>query len=165
MQFDLKKFFSGGVSPTEKHFAVDFAQRDFSGAKISAPVDACLTAERLEGQVQLHLQAAAQVDGVCARCLDSVSRQETVDVEWTVRERDLQDPDFELPLTETGALDADEWLYQEFLFQIPTVLLCSPNCSGLCPVCGKKRQACTCPKAAEGTAVDARLSILKSLLN
>ena len=25
----------------------------------------------------------------------------------------------------------DEWLCQEFMFQIPTVLLCSPDCAGL----------------------------------
>jgi uncharacterized metal-binding protein YceD (DUF177 family) len=25
------------------------------------------------------------------------------------------------------------------MFQIPTVLLCSADCAGLCPVCGKKK--------------------------
>ena len=53
--------------------------------------------------------------------------------EWTVRERDLDDPDFDLPLNEKGHLDVDEWLCQEFMFQIPTVLLCSADCPGLCP--------------------------------
>ncbi len=165
MRFDLKKFLSAGLSPCEKRFTADFSQRDFSGAHIPEPIEACLTAIRDEGEVQLHLEASARVTGECARCLDPVEQQETVSVDWTVRERDLEDLDFELPLDETGALDVEEWLYQEFLFQIPTVLLCSADCLGLCPVCGKKRQDCTCPQAVESTSADARLSILKSLLN
>ena len=94
------------------------------------------------------------------------TREETVDTEWTVKERDLDDPDFELPLDEKGHLDVDEWLSQEFMFQIPTVLLCSPDCAGLCPQCGKKKAECTCQPAEPTEApVDTRLAILKSLLN
>ena len=63
-------------------------------------------------------------------------------------------------------MDVDEWLNQEFMFQIPTVLLCSPDCAGLCPQCGKKKAECTCPPAEQTDApVDTRLAILKSLLN
>ena len=52
------------------------------------------------------------------------------------------------------------------VFQIPTVLLCSPDCAGLCPRCGKKKAECVCPPEEEETApADARLAILKSLLN
>lgn len=88
----------------------------------------------------MTLRANASVHGECARCLDPVIREETVDTEWTVKERDLDDPDFDLPLDEKGHLDVDEWLNQEFMFQIPTVLLCSADCAGLCPVCGKRRR-------------------------
>ena len=46
------------------------------------------------------------------------------------------------------------------------VLLCSPDCAGLCPRCGKKKAECVCPPEEEETApADARLAILKSLLN
>ena len=101
-----------------------------------------------------------------SRCLDPVIREETVDTEWMVKERDLDDPDFDLPLDEKGHLDVDEWLNQEFMFQIPTVLLCSADCAGLCPVCGKKKAECTCQPAEHAEApVDTRLAILKSLLN
>ena len=80
---------------------------------------------------------------------------------------DLSAKDFaDLPLNEKGHLDVDEWLCQEFMFQIPTVLLCSADCPGLCPRCGKKMAECTCPPAeAEAEPADARLAILKSLLN
>ena len=52
------------------------------------------------------------------------------------------------------------------MFQIPTVLLCSADCAGLCPVCGKKKAECTCQPVEHTEApVDTRLAILKSLLN
>jgi uncharacterized protein len=166
MLFDLRKFFSAGLSPSEKRFTVDLSDARFSGARIPAPVSARFCAVRLsEDEIELSLDAEAQVSGECARCLDPVTRQETVHAVWPVKLRDLDDPDFELPRDAKGLLDVEEWLRQEFSLQIPPVLLCSPDCSGLCPVCGKKRQDCTCPEAAESTSADARLSILKSLLN
>lgn len=166
MQFDLRKFIAAGSRPYHAEFLCDLSARDFAGARITKPAAARFDAAFEGGAVRLALRAKASVHGECARCLDPVEREETVEAEWTVRERDLDDPDFELPLDANGRLDVDEWLFQEFLFQIPTVLLCSAGCQGLCPLCGKKRTACTCPQPDSGGApVDARLSILKSLLN
>ena len=166
MQFDLRKFIATGTQPCHAEFPCDLSARDFAGARIEQPVTASFTAEPDGDEVRMTLRAKALVHGECARCLDPVEREETVEAEWTAKERDLDDPDFELPLDEKGHLDVDEWLAQEFMFQIPTVLLCSADCPGLCPRCGKKRAECTCPPEEDKAApVDARLAILKSLLN
>ena len=166
MQFDLRKFIVSGRQPYHAEFLCDLSAWDFAGARITEPVPAVFDAETDGEEVRMTLRANALVHGACARCLDPVVRKETVDAEWTARERDLEDPDFDLPLTEKGHLDLDTWLGQEFLFRVPTVLLCSADCPGLCPRCGKKAADCTCPPA-EGAAApaDARLTILKSLLN
>ena len=166
MQFDLRKFIATGTQPYRAEFQCDLSARDYAGARIEQPVDAVFTAEPDGDEVRMTLRAKALVHGECARCLDPVEREEAVEAEWTAKERDLDNPDFELPLDEKGHLDVDEWLAQEFMFQIPTVLLCSPDCAGLCPRCGKKRAECTCPpEEAELPPADARLAILKSLLN
>ena len=166
MQFDLRKFIATGTKPYHAEFPCDLSARDFAGARIEQPVTACFDAETDGDEVRMTLRAKALVHGECARCLDPVEREEAVEAEWTAKERDLDDPDFDLPLDEKGHLDLDEWLAQEFLFQIPTVLLCSPDCAGLCPRCGKKKAECVCPPEEEETApADARLAILKSLLN
>ena len=166
MQFDLRKFIATGTQPYRAEFQCDLSARDYAGARIEQPVDAVFTAEPDGDEVRMTLRAKALVHGECARCLDPVEREEAVEAEWTAKERDLDDPDFELPLDEKGHLDVDEWLTQEFMFQIPTVLLCSPDCAGLCPRCGKKKAECTCPpEEAELPPADARLAILKSLLN
>ena len=166
MQFDLRKFIATGKQPYRAEFQCDLSAKDIAGARIDQPVTACFEAETDGDEVRMTLRATAVVHGECARCLDPVTREETVDTEWTAKERDLDDPDFDLPLNEKGHLDVDEWLSQEFLFQIPTVLLCSADCPGLCPRCGKKRAECVCPPTEdEATPADARLAILKSLLN
>ena len=48
--------------------------------------------------------------------------------------------------------------------EVPTVLLCSDDCAGLCPVCGC-RKPCSCRHETSGCPVDERLAILKQLLN
>ena len=147
MQFDLRKFITAGTRPYHAEFQCDLSAYDYAGARIPQPVTAVFDAQTDGDEVQITLRAKASVHGECARCLDPVTREETVDTEWIVKERDLDDPDFDLPLDEKGHLDVDEWLNQEFMFQIPTVLLCSPDCAGLCPQCGKKKAECTCPPA------------------
>ena len=166
MQFDLKKFYETAKRPYDVQFELDLSGREFYGARLPKPVEAQFTAAVTAEGVLVTLKAEAEVHGECAWCLDPVRQQCAVNTEWSVRERDLDDPDFELPLDEKGKLDVDEWLYQEFTFEIPTVLVCSADCQGLCPECGSKKGACTCHKAEEeGQPLDARLSILKSLLN
>ncbi len=166
MQFDLKKFIATGKRPYHAEFQCDLSAHDYAGARIQEPVTATFDAETDGEEIRMTLRANALVHGECARCLDPLTREETVDTEWTVKARDLDDPDFELPLDENGLLDVDEWLDQEFMFQIPTVLLCSTDCAGLCVQCGKKKADCTCPPAEETAApTDSRLAILKSLLN
>ncbi len=168
MLFDLKKYFGAGASPDEREFTADFSDCDFSGATIKEPVAVHFVAERTAGEVILTLTAEAIVTANCARCLDTIEQAEKIQVEWALKEGDLTDPDFELPVDEKGKLDIKEWTFQEFMFEIPTVLVCSTDCEGLCPVCGKKVADCIC-QAAEADAaappLDPRLSILKSLLN
>ncbi len=167
MLFDLKKFFSAGISPDKREFQADLSDCDFSGATIKQPVTVHFVAERLGSEVVLSIDAEALVTANCARCLDEIEQTEKVCAEWQLKEGDLEDPDFELPIDEKGKLDVKEWIFQEFMFQIPTVLICSAACDGLCPVCGKKVADCTCHSADEEDAapLDPRLSILKSLLN
>ena len=144
MQFDLRKFIVSGTKPYAAEFQCDLSAKDFAGARIEQPVTARFEAVPDGEEIRMTLRANALVHGECARCLDPVEREETVQAEWTVRERDLDDPDFDLPLNEKGHLDVDEWLCQEFM----------------------KMAECTCPPAeAEAEPADARLAILKSLLN
>ena len=166
MQFDLRAFLEGARKPYEAHFQADLTQSDFGGYTLASPAECDFTATPTEDGAALLLCVKADIQSECARCLEPLSRSYDFEREYFVRRRDLDDPDFELPCNEQGCLDLQELVFQELLFEVPSVLLCSADCQGLCPVCGKKKSAgCSCQTAEETAPVDARLSILKQLLS
>ena len=101
---------------------------------------------------------------MCIR--DRVEYPCSIEREWLVREQELSDEYQELPIDEAGKLSVKELACEELVMEIPTVLLCSADCQGLCHVCGKPKAAgCTCCEGGSTTPVDERLAILKQLLN
>ena len=166
MQFDLRNFLQSAKTPYTTHFFADLAQADFDGYRVAVPAECFFTATPTQEGAEMALQVKAQVEGECARCLAPVQQAYDFTREYLVRLRDLDDPDFELPLDEKGCLDLRELVYQELIFEVPRVLLCSADCLGLCPICGKRRvEGCHCRLTQEESPVDARLSILKQLLS
>lgn len=166
MQFDLRSFLENARVPYKAHFLADFSMADFGGYTLAAPAECDFSATPTADGAALLLCVKAQVTAECARCLEPVHRDYDFQRDYLVRIRDLDDPDFELPCKEKGCLDLEELVYQEIIFEVPAVLLCSADCQGLCPICGKKKAAgCTCQTADEAAPVDARLSILKQLLS
>ncbi len=166
MQFDLQGFLENARVPYQVHFMADLLQADFTGFQLAAPAECDFSATPTDDGAALLLCVKAQIKAECARCLEPLRRDYAFQREYLVRQRDLEDPDFELPCSEKGSLDLEELVYQELIFEVPTVLLCSPDCQGLCPVCGKKKSAgCTCRAEESAAPADARLSILKQLLS
>ena len=166
MQFDIRSFLESGRKPFEAHFEADFSKADFGGYSVNNPAVCDFTATLTEDGAAMLLCVRAHIDAECARCLEPLTRDYDFTREYFVRDRDLEDPDFELPCNENGCLDLEELAYQELIFEVPAVLLCSADCQGLCPICGKKKAAgCSCQPADNAAPADARLSILKQLLS
>lgn len=164
MVFDLRRFLQGDGTPINVDFTADLSRRDFGDVQLSEPAACNFTARLTAEGAALSVTARATAAGECARCLAPVKQRVETTGDFLVRERDLEDPDFELPLDENGCLDVEEWAYQELFLAIPRVLLCSPDCPGLCPVCGQRKDACTCAPTADAAPIDARLSVLKEFL-
>lgn len=166
MQFDLRSFLEGARVPYTARFQADFSQADFGGFTAAGPVECDFTATPTADGAALLLCVKAEIKAECAQCLEPLRRMYDFQREYALRPRDLQDPDFELPCDGKGCLDLRELAYQELILEVPTVLLCSADCQGLCPICGKKKAAgCACLPAGEAAPADARLSILKQLLS
>ena len=83
--------------------------------------------------VVMQLTIAAETDAECARCLTPIHQSYNFSVDYFVKERELDDPDFELPLDEKGCLDIRELVYQELIFKIPRVLFMQPRLSRSMP--------------------------------
>lgn len=118
------------------------------------------------GYMQLHLQATLPYRGACARCLAPVEGvftldfERTVAAEGTVSEEQLEENIDSYVMIRDGKLDVDEPLREELLICFPMRLLCSEDCEGLCPKCGKpKREGdCGCPTKE----IDPRLAVLQN---
>lgn len=62
-----------------------------------------------------------------------------------------------------GFIDLQPIIREEGILAVPIQALCSPDCKGLCPVCGQNLNEGTCTCADE--SIDPRLSSLRELLD
>ena len=142
MHFDLKQFLRTGRVPYTAALECDLSGWDWPGYEPVGPVTGEFGAALDEnGKAQLHLALQAEVTAPCARCLAPASCSCSIQRHWSVGQADLESDELELPISEQGVLDIDELAFQELVLEFPTVLLCSPECQGLCPVCGQPKAA------------------------
>ncbi len=123
----------------------------------------CLIRGRLTGKVVLP----------CDRCAEDVpvdvdTRFENFEPVPSEDEPEVQESLSESVDTEVARLGVSgpeinpaALLWQEFSLALPAKPLCSPDCRGLCPHCGRNRntQKCICPPEAG----DPRLAVLRNL--
>ena len=133
--------------------------------------DAHVTGELTDnaGYMRLKLTSELVYHGECARCLApvdgvfSLDFERTVTVEGVLSEEELDENGDEYVIIKGSSLDVDETLCEELVLAFPTKLLCSEDCEGLCPKCGKPRREgdCGCPEKE----IDPRLAILATLFD
>ncbi len=121
------------------------------------------------GYMRLSLEAEVPYRGECARCLAPVggvfrmSFERTVVNEGTLSEEQLSDNVDEYVVIVDGELELDEELHDALFLSFPMRLLCSEDCQGLCPKCGKPLRDGPCGCAVR--EIDPRLAILATLLD
>ena len=121
------------------------------------------------GYMRLTLKAELSYLGECARCLDKVTGtfsldfERTVVPEGTLTEEKLEENVDEYIVLEDGMLYPDDAVREELLLDFPKKLLCSEDCPGLCPVCGKPKKEGEC--GCQTKEIDPRLAVLKKLLD
>lgn len=168
MQFDLKQFLRTGRVPYSAALECDLSGYDWPGYEPVGPITGeFFAALDRDGKAQLQLALKAEVTAPCARCLAPAFYSCSIEQGWSVGPADLESDELELPISEKGMLDIDELAFQELVLELPTVLLCSPDCQGLCPVCGQPKAAgCSCcPAGPQEPAANQGLAILKELLS
>ena len=120
------------------------------------------------GYMRLVISAEVEYSSECARCLEPVSGKFQMDFERTVSDAKtlskeaIEENDGEYAIMVDGRLNIDDELLEELLLMFPQKLLCSEDCQGLCPKCGKpKKLGCEC----DTREVDPRLAVLKNLFS
>ena len=120
------------------------------------------------GYIRLVISAEVEYSSECARCLEPVSGtfkmdfERTVSDEKTLSKEAIEENDGEYAIMVDGRLNIDDELLEELLLMFPQKLLCSEDCEGLCPKCGRpKREGCEC----DTREVDPRLAVLKNFFS
>ena len=121
------------------------------------------------GYMKLTLEAELPYSSECARCLApvhgvfSLDFERTVAVEGVLSEAEVDENGDEYVIIHGSSLDVDELLCEELSLAFPTKLLCSEDCLGLCPKCGKPRGEGDC--GCSDKEIDPRLAILATLFD
>ncbi len=163
MTVDLKKYFEGQSDTVE--YALDLSGLELDGVKpFCAPIKVQAGFRGLTGAAQLTLHLLYTVVMPCDRCGEETEREwEKEFSHILVRElQNDQEDDEEYILVPDERLDLDELIREDILLDMPSKFLCSPDCKGLCPTCGKNLNDGPC--GCESDDIDPRLAILKSLL-
>jgi uncharacterized protein len=102
-----------------------------------ADVPAELTITKATTGSVYQLSFRAQLHGPCFRCL----RDTVVDESVNAREYQATNPggdeELDSPYVTDDAVDLSAWARDALALGLPDKILHSPDCAGLCPVCGK----------------------------
>ncbi len=97
----------------------------------------------------------AAVAGECDRCLEPASFEVAGEIEEYYLFEEPEDPEayedgFEL-VSEDRVIDLGEAVSDAIVMDTPFVVLCQPECQGLCPTCGANLNEgdCGCAEQAE----------------
>ena len=167
MLIDLRPLLRGEI----KELSVNFSLSIEPIKSITFNKDALITGKITDnaGYMRLSLTAVLNYHSQCSRCLDDVygvfivNFERTVVAEGTLSDEQLAENVDEYVVVKNGFLNIDEELREAVILEIPTKILCSEDCPGLCPICGKtlKSGDCGCPKKE----IDPRLAVLANYFN
>lgn len=97
--------------------------------------------------VHLDYSVKFTLNIVCDRCLKELKREYSFDFKRIVVKNVNSDND-EYIVAENDRVDVNEIALSDLLLSLPTKMLCSEDCAGLCPVCGcdLNESECNCQK-------------------
>ena len=164
MLLQLKSLFLGETEHLPVDCALDFSGVEWNGLyPFQEPV-------RVTGQVRLSasvviFKAAARYryDGVCDRCMRPVSRERVLPMEHILVVSLNHEENDSFVLLDNYQLPLDALVEEDLILDQPSKVLCSEECRGLCPLCGKDLNEGLCGCRPE--TADPRLAALQQLLD
>ena len=163
MKLNLRQLFD--IVGERKDFRCSF---DFSGEELyggfpfQTPVDCSGEIENRAGVVRLVFCVKFVLSLACDRCLKPFQQEKTLNFEHVLVQK-LNSANDDYLVCADGVLDLEELVRADVLLELPTKVLCSEDCRGLCAQCGKNLNegSCTCEKKQ----IDPRLAVLSQLLD
>ena len=123
-----------------------------------APIVGDLTLESVVEGIYLHGSVRGRMRMRCARCLKEFDSPFEIALAELVSKEPTEDDDYRLE--DDDMLDPEPLVRDAVVLEMPFSPLHTPDCQGLCPVCGGDRNLGECPGHEE---VDPRWSALEGL--
>src|SRR6188472_4083954 len=126
---------SGEADSRREPVAIDAIE--LGGQRYTAPgavVDARVDISRTTRGYALRLRYEIRLEGPCMRCLEPAEHELSIDA------REVDQPgggeDLRSPYLDREELDLRSWARDALVLALPTRILCSAECRGLCGICG-----------------------------
>lgn len=163
MILDLEPIFNNEGMVKEFSYELDLSSQELSGTKpFVAPVRVSGSAGNYTGIVELRAKAEFTLETSCDRCAKPITLPQETEIFHTLVTHLNDETNDELMLVNELRFDLDPLITEDIFLDLPSKLLCSEDCKGVCPRCGKDLNtgSCSCEKE-----VDPRLAALKQLLD
>ncbi len=163
MLLNLSGVFAGSESlPFE--YEMDLSDLEFSGySSLKKPVKIKGAAKNRAGVVFIELTAEYTISSPCDRCAADIERKESLPLTYVVVQETEGEDTEDFVVAEDQKVDLDPLVRDDIVIRYPSKLLCSPDCKGLCPNCGKNLNEGDCDCKKEQT--DPRLDALKAFFD
>jgi uncharacterized protein len=151
-------------------------QLDFTGEDVhqTSPLQASGVAELLpntDGEVRVKGRFTVRMESECDRCLGRASFPLDTGFDLFYRpmatiareeEVEIDEGEAEIGFYEHGGMELEDILREQILLALPMQRVCSEDCKGICPVCGRNRNETECQCRVE--PADDRWGALRNLL-
>jgi len=112
------------------------------GVPAGSPVELAVRLEAVTEGVYVSGTVHAALEGECARCLDPLTDEITVEIgelfAYPASATDETTDSDELPRVVDDYIDVEQTVRDAMITELPLAPLCRPDCPGLCVSCGEK---------------------------
>lgn len=136
MKIETKQIPVGGLD-LEEEIAPSELDLDSELISIKTPLKAKIRLEKITNVVNAQLNIFFEVYYVCSRCIDEFKNIVEKELSFTYQVESLNQ-----------IIDLSPDIRAEIILDYPIKPLCSPDCKGLCPHCGKNLNKGECNCAA-----------------
>lgn len=164
IHLDLKTLALRGGESHEHTFAIEMAPIVLGGERYAVLVPGGVTVkvDRVAGGFLVGVALRASLYGPCDRCLrEAVLEVAAEEQEFVPTSKDGWDENDLSPFIEDLVADVGGLAREATVLALPGQVVCTPDCLGLCTVCGKDLNEGPC--SCKPDAVDDRLKILRDL--
>lgn len=172
MKISLAKLWKEPGAQENFVFNWDNYAEDLGEASLTRPIHVQGNLTNRGNYLDLRMDIETEVALPCSRCLEEVRLPLKLEVNDQFCSEKVWNKDYDNANDECSSrifLENEDWLdlkqvvQENLLLSLPMRILCSPDCPGICPECGKnlKEGQCNCQKQD----FDLRFAVLAQLKN